>query len=140
MLIFQKCRALNKKSNFLGFFDFRKKLNKKMLIFFLQNFKMLQLFCQKELEALLWICFSPRHVFLIFEGKLFFRPFFVIFFSMKKIVFFSTFFEISKIRKSKICDFLCIFWALTFLKLYVFPQIQKHRLRLPLNFPKHLKS
>ena len=28
---------------------------------------------QKELEALLWICFTPRIVFLIFKEKIFFR-------------------------------------------------------------------
>ena len=28
---------------------------------------------QEELEALLWICFTPRIVFLIFKGKIFFR-------------------------------------------------------------------
>ena len=34
------------------------------------------LIAQAELEALLWICFTPRYVFLIFEEKLFFRFFF----------------------------------------------------------------
>ena len=31
---------------------------------------------QEELEALLWVCFTPRIVLLIFEEKIFFRNFF----------------------------------------------------------------
>ena len=32
---------------------------------------------EKELEALLWICFSSRYLFLIFKEKIFFQLFFV---------------------------------------------------------------
>ena len=40
---------------------------------------------EKELEALLWICFSSRYLFLIFKEKIFFQLFFVEHFLVAKI-------------------------------------------------------
>ena len=41
---------------------------------------------EKELEALLWICFSSRYLFLIFKEKIFFQLFFIEIFLVAKNV------------------------------------------------------
>ena len=41
---------------------------------------------ERELEALLWICFSSRHLFLIFEEKIIFQLFSDEFFLVTKNV------------------------------------------------------
>ena len=52
------------------------------------NFIMMVLSAQTELEAFLWICFTPKYMLLIFSGKYFFWFFFADFFRKKNLFFF----------------------------------------------------
>ena len=75
------------------------------------DFAWFVLTAQEELEALLWICFTPRYIFLIFKKKYFSRFFHRFFFrSIKKSLYkFRTFSTIltwnfTKFREAKIDD------------------------------------
>ena len=83
-----------------------------MSIRIINNFKLMVLRAQTELGALLWICFTPKYMLLIFGRKknllFFFAEFFSDFFSPK--IFFqqkkSIFFSPTKIfGRKKICFF-----------------------------------
>ena len=47
-----------------------------MSIRIINNFKLMVLRAQTELGALLWICFTPKYMLLIFDRKYFFGFFF----------------------------------------------------------------